>query len=129
MSERDAVGSSPHRVKKSRAAARNYLGMARSCVCQREHESSVLGVYPDNGSFLHNFKGDAILAFLLIKLNRSRKEKVECVGCCVALASHEFVSVEIQRQSVGSSRSFLLLCLRLIEILTGMANFLEADRA
>jgi hypothetical protein len=83
----------------------------------------VLGVYPYNGSFLHNFKGDAVLAFLLIKLNRPREEKVECVGCSVALASHEFVGVEIQRQSVRSPRSLLLLRLRLIEILTSMASF------
>lgn len=87
----------------------------------------MLSVYSYNGSFLHNFKSDAVLAFLLIKLNRPREEKVERVGCSVTLSSHEFVGVEIQRQSICSPRSLLLLCLRLIEILTSVANFLQTD--
>ena len=55
----------------------------------------MLSIYPNNSSFLRHFEGDAVLAFLLIELNRSREEKVECVGCSVTLASHKLVGIEI----------------------------------
>jgi len=75
----------------------------------------MLNVNLNGGTIFLYGKGNAILAFLIIKLNRSGELKVMRVikgfTLVISFTSHELVSVEIERESACNSWAVLVLCL------------------
>ena len=95
---------------------------------ESEHDSFILCVYPNMSVVLVDLEGDVVLALELIHLDGSREQEV-AAGCCgrLVFSSHELVGIQVEGQLVGSSRSLLLLCLRLIEILASESCIIKAD--
>lgn len=130
MSEVDGIRTDCEQLGDAAASAHEDLAMSSCGIAQRDVQPFVFSIDSDGCVVLRNLERDAIAAFTRIKLYRPGEEEVSSIDSrtitCLIFASHELIGVEIKRQPGSNSWPFLLLGLRLIEVLASHTRAFNA---